>query len=212
MAFTDIHGEDRLVQQTFAEHLRDALGWESVYAYNAETFGPQGLLGRASEREAVLTRDLRAALARLNPGLPDAAREQALDKLTRIDFALAAPAQPRVLRFHPRRRAGGVARRAGRSSPCAGTGHRLSPPRQQPLPGRARAEAAGGARAALQPARRRRPKSRSSSSTSCGDRCRGHPSPKRTPKRWPNGSTASCGSGRSACRFERRRARSWVTT
>ena len=84
---TDINSEDRLVQQTFADHLRDRLGWESVYAYNAETFGPQGTLGRASERDVVLVRDLRAALARLNPGLPESAREQAIDKLTRIDFA-----------------------------------------------------------------------------------------------------------------------------
>ncbi|MEP7303437.1 MAG: type I restriction endonuclease, partial [Caldimonas sp.] len=87
MALTDINGEDRLVQQTFADHLRDGLGWESVYAYNAETFGPEGLLGRTSEREAVLLRDLRAALARLNPAIPEAAREQAIEKLTRIDFA-----------------------------------------------------------------------------------------------------------------------------
>ena len=29
---TDINSEDRLVQQTFAEHLHDVLGWESVYA------------------------------------------------------------------------------------------------------------------------------------------------------------------------------------
>lgn len=49
---TDINSEDRLVQQTFAEHLEKALGWESVYAYNTETFGPRGTLGRASEREA----------------------------------------------------------------------------------------------------------------------------------------------------------------
>ena len=84
---TDINSEDRLVQKTFAEHLRDRLGWESAYAYNAETFGPQGTLGRASEREVVLARDLRAALARLNPDLPDSAREQAVEKLTRIDFA-----------------------------------------------------------------------------------------------------------------------------
>jgi type I restriction enzyme R subunit len=87
MALTDINSEDRLVQQTFAEHLERALGWESVYAYNAETFGPQGTLGRASEREAVLVRDLRAALERLNPDLPESAREQAVEKLTRIDFA-----------------------------------------------------------------------------------------------------------------------------
>lgn len=84
---TDINSEDRLVQQTFAEHLEKALGWESVYAYNTETFGPRGTLGRASEREAVLVRDLRAALARLNPGIPESAREQAIEQLTRIDFA-----------------------------------------------------------------------------------------------------------------------------
>ena len=84
---TDINSEDRLVQQTFAEHLEQVLGWESVYAYNAETFGPNGTLGRASERDIVLVRDLRAALARLNPDIPEPAREQAIEKLTRIDFA-----------------------------------------------------------------------------------------------------------------------------
>ena len=84
---TDINSEDRLVQQTFAEHLEKVLGWKSLYAYNAETFGPNGTLGRISEREVVLVRDLRAALKRLNPDLPAPAREQALDKLTRIDFA-----------------------------------------------------------------------------------------------------------------------------
>ena len=48
------------MQATFAEHLRDKLGWESVYAWNDETFGPGGTLGRADTREAVLTRDLRS--------------------------------------------------------------------------------------------------------------------------------------------------------
>jgi type I restriction enzyme R subunit len=87
MALTDINSEDRLVQQTFADHLHRQLGWNSVYAYNTETFGPNGTLGRASEREVVLVRDLRAALARLNPDLPESAREQAVEKITRIDFA-----------------------------------------------------------------------------------------------------------------------------
>ena len=64
---TDINSEDRLVQQTFAEYLHDALGWDSVYAWNQETFGPYGTLGRDSERDVVLVRDLRAALARLKP-------------------------------------------------------------------------------------------------------------------------------------------------
>jgi hypothetical protein len=58
---TDINSEDRLVQKTFAEHLEKALGWESVCAYNTETFGPHGTLGRISERDVVLGRDLCAA-------------------------------------------------------------------------------------------------------------------------------------------------------
>ena len=58
MAYTDINSEDRLVQQTFAKHLEGVLGWESVYAYKAETFGPDGTLGRKDAREVVLTRDL----------------------------------------------------------------------------------------------------------------------------------------------------------
>ena len=84
---TDINSEDRLVQKTFADHLHDVLGWESLYAYNDETFGPAGRLGRASEREVILVRDLRAALKRLNPALPDSAREQAIEELIRVDFA-----------------------------------------------------------------------------------------------------------------------------
>lgn len=87
MAYTDINGEDRLVQQTFAAHLEKVLGWESGYAYNTETLGPQGTLSRASEREVVLVRDLRTGIAKLNPHLPESVREQAIEKLTHIDFA-----------------------------------------------------------------------------------------------------------------------------
>ena len=84
---TDINSEDRLVQKTFAEHLNKVLGWESVYAYNNETFGPQGMLGRSSERDVVLVRDLRQALERFNRDLPASALNQAVEKLTHIDFA-----------------------------------------------------------------------------------------------------------------------------
>lgn len=84
---TDINSEDRLVQKTFADHLENALGWDNVYAYKSETFGPTGTLGRASERDVVLVRDLRSAIARLNPDLPETAREQAITKLTTHDMA-----------------------------------------------------------------------------------------------------------------------------
>ena len=74
--------EDTLVQQTTAEYLEQELGWESVYAYNNEDFGPDSLLGRASDREVVLTRTLCQKLMDLNPGLPDAAHEDAMRQIT----------------------------------------------------------------------------------------------------------------------------------
>ncbi len=63
--------EDSLVQQTTADYLEQQLGWKSVFAYNKEDFGPNSLLGRASDREVVLVRPLREKLMLLNPGLPD---------------------------------------------------------------------------------------------------------------------------------------------
>ena len=87
MAVTSINSEDRLVQATFAAHLEGKLGWNSVYAWNQETFGPHGTLGRADTKEVVLTRDLRAALERLNPELPSSAIEDALRKLTVYDVS-----------------------------------------------------------------------------------------------------------------------------
>jgi len=79
--------EDTLVQQTAADYLRDALGWESVYAYNEETFGPESTLGRKDEREVVLTRYLGEALMRLNPDLPMSAYQDAIRAITEYSFS-----------------------------------------------------------------------------------------------------------------------------
>ena len=46
--------EDTLVQQTTADYLEQQLGWDSIYAYNNEDFGPDSLLGRTSDSEVVL--------------------------------------------------------------------------------------------------------------------------------------------------------------
>lgn len=43
------YSEDKLVQETTANYLRDQMGWDSIYAHNNETFGPQGTLGRNNE-------------------------------------------------------------------------------------------------------------------------------------------------------------------
>ena len=37
------YSEDTLAQQTTAEYLQHQIGWESVYAYNNEDFGPGSL-------------------------------------------------------------------------------------------------------------------------------------------------------------------------
>lgn len=79
--------EDTLVQQTTADYLRDALGWEAVYAYNDETFGPEGTLGRKNDREVVLTRTLGEKLLQFNPGLPDDAYRDALRQITEVSAA-----------------------------------------------------------------------------------------------------------------------------
>ena len=63
MAYTDINSEDRLVQRTFAEHLQTMLGWESIYAWNDETFGPDGTLGRADTRDLLLPRLMSGEIA-----------------------------------------------------------------------------------------------------------------------------------------------------
>jgi len=56
------YSEDILVQQTTADFFENTLKWHSVYAYNQETFGNKGTLGRKDKKEVVLTRYLREAL------------------------------------------------------------------------------------------------------------------------------------------------------
>ena len=87
MAITSINSEDRLVQVTFAKHLEQELGWDSVYAWNQETFGRDGTLGRATTKEAVLVRDLRGALEQLNPDLPTSAIDDSVRELTVYDVS-----------------------------------------------------------------------------------------------------------------------------
>ncbi|KAB2964067.1 type I restriction endonuclease subunit R [Zoogloea sp.] len=83
------YSEDFLIQRTVADYLHDNLGWESVYAFNDEVLGESGTLGRKSETEVVLVRYLRAALEKLNPGLPTEAYESAIKTLTEFSAAKA---------------------------------------------------------------------------------------------------------------------------
>jgi type I restriction enzyme, R subunit len=81
------YDEDTLVQATTAEYLRDELGWESVLAYNNETFGAEGTLGRKDDTEVVLKRYLGEALVKLNPGLPQEAYQAAIREITQATVA-----------------------------------------------------------------------------------------------------------------------------
>ncbi len=81
------YSEDTLVQQTTADYLRDVLGWETVFAYNQETFGPEGTLGRASDREVVLLRYLQVKLMEFNPGLPADAYRDAVRQIVESSAA-----------------------------------------------------------------------------------------------------------------------------
>ena len=112
MAVTGINSEDRLVQATFAEHLEKKLGWDSVYAWNDETFGPGGTLGRADTRDAVLTRDLRAALDAPQPRAAPRRHRRGAAGADRPRFQpLAGAAQSGFLPAYPRRRARQLPRR-----------------------------------------------------------------------------------------------------
>ena len=79
-------GEDQAVEQPTIE-LFGKLGWEYCGAYT-EAMGAEGTLGRSLKSEVFLTRHLRGALERLNPGQPAEAIEAAVTEITRDRSAL----------------------------------------------------------------------------------------------------------------------------
>ena len=85
--------EDQLVEQP-ALRLFAELGWQTVSALD-ETLGPDGTLGRDTKGDVVLVKRLRAALVRLNPGLPAEAIQAAIDELTRDRSAMSLAAANR---------------------------------------------------------------------------------------------------------------------
>jgi type I restriction enzyme, R subunit len=80
------YGEDKMIQEDTARILKEELGWTSINAYN-EAEGDAALLGRSSRTEVVLTRDVLAALKRINPNLPDTAYTQAMEQVLAHDHS-----------------------------------------------------------------------------------------------------------------------------
>lgn len=74
------YSEDQLIEQATEDVLKE-LGWQVVTAWQNESFGDEGLLGRDNKTEVVLERHLLAALKRYNPDLPYLAYKRAIDKI-----------------------------------------------------------------------------------------------------------------------------------
>ncbi len=74
------YSEDGLIEQATQDVLEE-LGWTVVTAWQKETFGEDGLLGRDNKSEVILRRYLFQALEKFNPGLPKTAYKQAIEKI-----------------------------------------------------------------------------------------------------------------------------------
>lgn len=81
------YSEDNLVQKPTADFFEKSLKWHSVYAFNSETYGTNGTLGRKDQREVVLLRYLREALEKLNPNLPADVYEDAIQQFISFNIS-----------------------------------------------------------------------------------------------------------------------------
>ncbi len=87
MNLSNDYSEDTLVEQPAIALFTD-LGWQTADCFS-ETFGADGMLGRETAGEVVLTSRLRPALERLNQGLPASAFDLATEELTRDRSAMS---------------------------------------------------------------------------------------------------------------------------
>lgn len=78
---SDKYSEDQLIQKSAADLLEKELGWQSIYAYDEETLGTNGTLGRKSHKEVLLTRYFKKALQKLNPWMTDKQQNEAVEKM-----------------------------------------------------------------------------------------------------------------------------------
>ena len=69
------YSENKLVQDSAGNLLRDELGWDVYYAYNTEKLGINGTFGRKNYREIVLWRYFKDAVFKLNPWMTETVYE-----------------------------------------------------------------------------------------------------------------------------------------
>ena len=76
------YSEDQLIQKSTADFLEKELGWKSVYAFDQETLGANGTLGRNSYHEVLLVRHFSKALKTLNPWLNEKQLQECVERMT----------------------------------------------------------------------------------------------------------------------------------
>ena len=76
------YSEDQLIQKSTADFMEKELGWKSVYAFDQETLGVNGTLGRNNYHEALLSSHIGKALKRLNPWLTEKQQQECIERLT----------------------------------------------------------------------------------------------------------------------------------
>ncbi len=76
------YSEDNLIEQTAIDLFLNQLGWDTLLAFNKESFGEGSSLGRLNKKEVVLKRLFFDKIKELNPGLPQKAYAEAYEKLT----------------------------------------------------------------------------------------------------------------------------------
>jgi type I restriction enzyme R subunit len=82
------YSEDALIERP-AVKLFASLGWQTINAYE-EVFGVEGTLGRDTDQEVVLVRELRRALKRLNREASDESIADAVEQMTRDRSMMSA--------------------------------------------------------------------------------------------------------------------------
>jgi len=75
------YSEDNLVEQTAIDLFYNQLGWDTILAYNKESFGEGSALGRLNKKEVVLKKIFFEKIKEFNPHLPEQAYNQAYEKL-----------------------------------------------------------------------------------------------------------------------------------
>ena len=75
------YSEDNLVEKTAIDLFFHQLGWDTLLAFNKESFGDGSPLGRLNKKEVVLKKIFFEKIQAFNPGLPQKAYEEAYEKL-----------------------------------------------------------------------------------------------------------------------------------